>query len=151
MAAWLAPSRRTSVNRPSSGRPPVELLDTNAWKWLASGKPLKPTARRLARPDHPLFLLDISFWEICKAVEYGTLVLTIPPLDWIKRALAANITVLTITPEVAARSKQLAAAGLATSDPADQLIVAAALEHRLTLATRDEQIRKWGGVPVLDY
>jgi len=35
--------------------------------------------------------------------------------------------------------------------PADHLIVAAALEHRLTLATRDEKITSWGGVPVLNY
>lgn len=129
----------------------MHLIDTNAWKWLASGRPLKPAARQLAQPTHPLFLLDISFWEICKAVEYGTLVLSISPLEWIQQALAANITVLTVTPEIAVRSCQLAGAGLATTDPADQLIVAAALENRLTLATRDSLIRKWGGVPVLDY
>ena len=151
MVAWPAASRRTQASRPSTGRHALHLVDTNAWKWLAAGKPLKPGARQLAQPNHPLFLLDISFWEICKAVEYGTLLLTIPPLEWIKRALASNITVLTITPEIAARSCQLAAAGLATTDPADQLIVAAALEHRLTLVTHDAKIRKWGGVPVLDY
>jgi PIN domain nuclease of toxin-antitoxin system len=129
----------------------MHLIDTNAWKWLAAGRPLKPAARVLGRPDHSLFLLDISFWEICKAVEYGTLILTLPPLEWILRALTANITVLTITPELAARSCQLAAAALPTSDPADQLIVAAALEKGLTLATRDRQIITWGGVPVLEY
>ncbi len=129
----------------------MHLIDTNAWKWLATGKKLKPAARHLAHPDHPLFLLDISFWEICKAVEYGTLQLSIPPLDWIRRALTANITVLTVTPEIAVRSCQLAANGLATSDPADQLIVAAALEHRLTLVTRDKQILAWKGVPALAY
>jgi len=129
----------------------MHLIDTNAWKWLASGRKLKPAARDLARPDHPLFLLDLSFWEICKAVEYGTLQLSIPPLDWIRQALSANITVLTITPEIAAHSCQLAAAGLGSSDPADQLIVAAALEHRLTLVTRDKRIINWGGVAILTY
>ncbi len=129
----------------------MHLIDTNAWKWLASGKPLKPGARQLAKPDHPLFLLDISLWEICKAVEYGTLILTVPPLEWIRQALTANITILSITPEIAARSCWLSAAGLTTNDPADQLIVAAALEHRLTVATRDDKIKRWAGVPVLDY
>jgi PIN domain nuclease of toxin-antitoxin system len=62
------------------------LLDTNAWKWLASGDKLK-----------------------------------------------------------------LAAHGLKTEDPADQLIVAAAMIHRLTLVTRDRLISKWDGVPVLNY
>jgi PIN domain nuclease of toxin-antitoxin system len=129
----------------------MHLLDTNAWKWLASGRALKPAARFLAEPDHPLFLADISFWEICKAAEYGTLNLALPALEWIRQALTRNVTVLTITPEIAARSCQLAAAGLGTHDPADQLMVAAALENRLTLVTRDSQILRWGGVPALAY
>lgn len=127
------------------------LLDTNAWKWLAFGGKLKPAAKFLADEDTPLFLLDISFWEICKAVEHETLVLDIPPLDWIQTALAKNMTVLTVTPEIADQSCKLAAQGLKTEDPADQLIVAAAMIHRLTLVTRDSLIYKWGGVPVLNY
>ena len=129
----------------------MHLLDTNAWKWLASGKPLRPGARVLARPHHPLFLLDVSFWEIFKAVESGTLVVSMAPLDWIHQALTTNITVLNITPEIAFRSSELASQGLGTEDPADQLIVAAALENRITLATRDRAVRQWGGVPILEY
>jgi PIN domain nuclease of toxin-antitoxin system len=127
------------------------LLDTNAWKWLACGGKLKPAAKFLAREETPLFLLDISFWEICKAVEHGTLVLEMPPLAWIQTALTRNVTVLTVTPEIADQSCQLAARGLKTEDPADQLIVATALIHRLTLVTRDHLIFHWGGVPVLIY
>jgi PIN domain nuclease of toxin-antitoxin system len=66
-------------------------------------------------------------------------------------ALKSNITVLTITPEIANKSCKLAAQGLKTEDPADQLIVATAIVHRLTLVTRDNFISKWGGVPVLIY
>lgn len=127
------------------------LLDTNAWKWLIVGDKLKPAAKFLAEPETPLFLLDVSFWEICKAVEHETLKLDFPPLDWMQTALKANITVLTITPEIAAESCKLADRGLQTTDPADQLIVAAAIIHRLTLVTRDHLIFKWGGVPVLNY
>jgi PIN domain nuclease of toxin-antitoxin system len=127
------------------------LLDTNAWKWLTVGGKLKPSTRFLADENTPLFLLDISFWEICKAVEYGTLELTLPPLDWINAALKKNITVLTVTPEIADQSCRLAAQGLKTEDPADQLIVATAMIHRLMLVTRDHEIIKWGGVPVLNY
>lgn len=127
------------------------LLDTNAWKWLTIGGKLKSAARFLADEDTPLFLLDISFWEICKAVEHETLDLTLPPLDWIHAALTKNITVLTVTPEIADQSCKLAAHGLKTEDPADQLIVAAAMIHRLTLVTRDHLISKWRGVPVLNY
>jgi PIN domain nuclease of toxin-antitoxin system len=127
------------------------LLDTNAWKWLIVGDKLKPAAKFLAEPETPLFLLDISFWEIFKAVEHETLKLGIPPLDWMQTALKSNITVLTITPEIANKSCKLAAQGLKTEDPADQLIVATAIVHRLTLVTRDHLISKWGGVPVLNY
>jgi PIN domain nuclease of toxin-antitoxin system len=66
-------------------------------------------------------------------------------------ALKSNITVLTITPEIANKSCKLAAQGLKTEDPADQLIVATAIVHRLTLVTRDHLISKWAGVPVLNY
>jgi len=127
------------------------LLDTNAWKWLARGGKLKPAAKLLALEDTPLFLLDISFWEICKAVEHGTLILEMPPLAWIQAALTRNVTILTVTPEIADQSCKLAAQGLKTEDPADQLIVATALIHRLTLVTRDHLISSWGGVPVLIY
>jgi PIN domain nuclease of toxin-antitoxin system len=127
------------------------LLDTNAWKWLAVGGKLKPVARFLADETTPLFLLDISFWEISKAVEYETLNLTVPPLDWMQSSLKKNITVLAITPEIADRSCKLAAQGLKTEDPADQLIVATAIVHRLTLVTHDNLISKWGGVRVLNY
>jgi PIN domain nuclease of toxin-antitoxin system len=77
--------------------------------------------------------------------------LDFPPLDWVQTALKSNITVLAITPEIADQSCKLAAQGLKTEDPADQLIVAAAIVHRLTLVTRDHLISKWGGVKVLNY
>lgn len=127
------------------------LLDTNAWKWLVGGGKLAPAAKFLAEEETPLFLLDISFWEISKAVEYSTLNLNLPALDWLQKALAKNITVLSITPEIAVASCNLAGAGLRTTDPADQLIVATAMVHRLTLVTRDKEMIRWRGVPVLIY
>ena len=66
------------------------LLDTNAWKWLTVGGRLKPAARFLAEENTPLFLLDISLWEISKAVEHKTLDLTMPPLEWMQSALTKN-------------------------------------------------------------
>jgi len=127
------------------------LLDTNAWKTISFGGKISSKAHVLIKSETELFLLDISFWEICKAVEYGRLPLDRSPLKWIKDSLSENITVLAITPEIADESCKLAAAGLETADPADQLIVATAIIHRLTLVTRDHLISKWGGVPVLNY
>jgi PIN domain nuclease of toxin-antitoxin system len=127
------------------------LLDTNAWKTLASGAKISAEARVLTRPETALYLLDISFWEICKAVEYETLELDRPPLEWILKAMPENMTVLPITPEIASVSCTLVAEGLETEDPADQLICAAARVHRLTVATRDRRIIKWQGISVLSY
>ena len=127
------------------------LLDTNAWKWLIVGGKLAPEAKFLADAETPLSLLDISFWEISKAVEYGKLSLNISAMEWMQTALTENITVLSITPEIASRSCELADTGLRTTDPADQLIVATAMVHRLTLVTRDKEIIRWGGVPILIY
>lgn len=127
------------------------LLDTNAWKAISSAAKISPRCKFLTEPETPLFLLDISFWEICKAVEYGTMPLDRSPLQWIHDSLSQNLTVLAISPEIADESCRLAGAGLETTDPADQLIIAAALVHRLTLVTRDQKIIRWGGVRVLIY
>ena len=118
---------------------------------ISSAGKISPQSRFLTEPETPLFLLDISFWEICKAVEYERLPLDRPPLQWIHDSLSENLTVLSITPEIADESCKLASAGLETTDPADQMIVAAARIHRLTLVTRDQKIIRWGGVPVLNY
>ncbi|HZF02660.1 MAG TPA: type II toxin-antitoxin system VapC family toxin [Methylomirabilota bacterium] len=127
------------------------LLDTNAWKAISSATKLSAQCKVLLEPETKLFLLDISFWEICKAVEYGKLPLDRSPLQWIQDSLSPNLTILAITPEIAVESCKLADDGLQTTDPADQLIVATALVHRLTLVTRDNLISKWGGVRVLNY
>jgi PIN domain nuclease of toxin-antitoxin system len=127
------------------------LLDTNAWKTISLGAKISSRCKFLTDPKAELFLLDISFWEICKAVEYGRLSLDRPARQWIKDSLSENITVLAITPEIAAESCRLADAGLETADPADQMIVAAAMVHRLTLVTRDRKIIQWARVPVLNY
>ncbi len=84
-------------------------------------------------------------------VEHETLRLSLPPLEWIQTALKKNITVLTITPEIADQSCKLTQQGLETEDPADQLIVAAALTNRFILITRDHKIIRWGGVQTLSY
>jgi len=34
-------------------------------------------------------------------------------------------------------------------DPADRLVCATALEHKLTLVTQDKEITRWRGVPVI--
>ena len=54
------------------------------------------------------------------------------------------ITILPLTTKIAAESVRLG--DDFPRDPADQIIVATARCHRLTLITADERIRKWGKV-----
>ena len=62
------------------------------------------------------------------------------PLTWIKQVLARpRVELVPISPEIA-----VAAAGLPESfpgDPADRLIVAAAMQRRAVLVTKDRRIR----------
>ena len=72
--------------------------------------------------------------------DRGRLILNASPLEWIDKALASSGTsVLPITTKCAVlagtfRSKEL-------RDPADRLIVAAALQHGVPLVTKDGGIR----------
>lgn len=77
--------------------------------------------------------------------------MNLPTLDWLQTALTKNITILSISPAIAVESCNPAGAGLRTTDPAEQMIVAAAMVHRLTLVTRDKEIIRWRGVPVVIY
>ncbi len=64
---------------------------------------------------------------------------------WFERAIA-TVTVLPITKGIAIHS---VATSWSHQDPADRLIAATALEHGLTLVTKDATITKWSGVKVL--
>jgi PIN domain nuclease of toxin-antitoxin system len=57
------------------------------------------------------------------------------------------ITILPLTTKIAAESVRLG--DDFPRDPADQIIVATARCHGLTLITADEHIRKWGKVNVV--
>ena len=60
--------------------------------------------------------------------------------------LADRFTILPLTPAIAWRSVGL---DWAHKDPADRLICATALEHRLTLITHEQEITRWRGVSIL--
>ena len=117
------------------------LLDTSVWIWSASNpeKLSRRAAAALGEPGAIFGLCAISLWEIAKKVEKGKLQLDRPVLDWIRNALPDSIQVLPITPEIAVASTQLKNFH---NDPADQLIVATAQSHGLTLLASDKLIRQ---------
>ena len=72
--------------------------------------------------------------------------------QWLKDALAENVTVLPISPEMAALAGELRAQhAFPNKDPWHQLIAAGAKVQGLTLVTRDGPLLAWGGVPTLHY
>ncbi|MGH7957239.1 MAG: type II toxin-antitoxin system VapC family toxin [Opitutaceae bacterium] len=121
------------------------LWDTHAWIWAANNDAqLSRRARQLLRNSEPAehAIADISLWETAMLAGRGRVTLTAPIERWLDHALA-HITVLPITKGIAVHS---ASSTWAHHDPADRLIVATALEHGLTLVTKDTAIARWGGV-----
>lgn len=121
------------------------LWDTHAWIWAANNDAhLSRRARQLLQHTPPIdhAIADISLWETAMLAAGGRIVVT-GSLDlWFERAIA-TVAVLPITKGIALHS---ASAAWTHRDPADRLIVATALEHGLTLVTKDSAIAKWGGV-----
>jgi PIN domain nuclease of toxin-antitoxin system len=98
------------------------LLDTNAWLYSVDRPGALPDAiRDLLSGQTTVCLSAISLWEIAKKHRLGKLRLSVPIADWIKHAL----------PDFPNR------------DPADELIVATARTHGLTLLTCDKLLRDY--------
>jgi PIN domain nuclease of toxin-antitoxin system len=90
----------------------------------------------------------ITLWEAAVLVEKGRLQIA-GSLDlWLDEIQRHPLlTVLPITAAVAIESVRLGRDF--PKDPADRLIVATARCHGLRLLTADENIRRWGKVPVI--
>ena len=109
---------------------------------------LSATARRRIAAAPTVGLCPISLWEVAMLVERGRLALDRYAAEWMEDACAVpKCKVLEITPSIAVRSTRLGAQF--HRDPADQLIVASAIEHRAALVSRDERIRRFAGVEVV--
>jgi PIN domain nuclease of toxin-antitoxin system len=124
------------------------LLDTHALLWIAAGsRRLSDPVRRLvqARPPADFAAAAISLLEIARLAHCGEVDLGPQPAEWLDE-MPHRFTVLPLTPGIAWRSVSL---DWTHKDPADRLICATTLEHKLTLVTNDKEIIRWGGVPVL--
>lgn len=132
------------------GNDPVKyLLDTHVWIQRALDEPLPPLVNQaLTEHADQLALADISLWEVAKLVELGRLELSVSLSEFFHLTLTAELTILPVSPAIAERVATLEASGF-HQDPADQLIVATALMHKLRLISDDSRIRPWGKVPLL--
>ena len=119
------------------------LLDTHVlvW-WLSDRTQLSPGQREVveaATPDDPVFVSDISLWEVAMLSSLGRIRLALPLREWLDKAVAPPLVRRqSISPAVATE-----VAALPDSfhrDPADRILVATARVLGATLLTNDRRI-----------
>ena len=120
------------------------LLDTGVWVRAVNQPATIPTAvlHLLTAPRELFGLAAISLWEIGKKVQVGKLLLPKNLPFWFADALAPNLEVLPLSDEVVVEAMRLPE--FPNRDPADELIVATARVHGLTLLTTDTKLRGYG-------
>lgn len=119
------------------------LLDTHVLVWLDEGSDkLGKHARRAieqAFETDSLAVCTISFWELAMLQQRGRIAL--PPIwTWRGELLDMGLREIAVDGEIG-----LAAAELQGfhPDPADRLIVAAAMAHNAALVSADTRILEW--------
>jgi PIN domain nuclease of toxin-antitoxin system len=96
----------------------------------------------------PVGLSAISLRELAQMIHRGRAIVGMQLDAWLDSIDSHPlIATLPLTTKIAAESVRLGEDF--PNDPADQIIVATARCHNLTLITADERIRKWGKVRVV--
>ncbi len=119
------------------------LLDTHIllW-WLATTSRLSAAQRDIidaATAAEPLWVSDITLWEVATLSSLGRIHLHLPLLEWLEKATAPPLVQrISITPAIAAEVAELPDSF--HRDPADRIIVASARILGATLLTQDRRI-----------
>jgi PIN domain nuclease of toxin-antitoxin system len=119
------------------------LLDTHVLlRWLEGGKALSRAQRRIvdrASAKAPLFVSDITLWEIATLYELGRIRLQLPLREWLNAAVAPPLVErVGISPVIAAEVAVLPATF--QRDPVDRILVATARVLGAALLTSDQRI-----------
>jgi PIN domain nuclease of toxin-antitoxin system len=127
------------------------LLDTHVWYWLMEAPEKIPDGvKKILRHKDaiPFGISAISLWEIAKLEEKGKINFNIPLQNWMKDSLDPGfMKQLELDEQVAVESTRLPEPF--HRDPADQIIVATARVHNLTLITADRKILAYRHVRTL--
>lgn len=88
---------------------------------------------------------DISLWEIAMLINKARIRPNVAPAEFLRLVIAANrLRVLPITPEIAIISANDAL--FMHNDPADRIIAATAMHHKMPLLTSDSMLKKVKGL-----
>ena len=117
------------------------LLDTSAWLMSALREQILPDEIQdiVGDADETLGLSIFSLWEAAKKHQQGKLPLPMDLSHWLKAAVPQNLQLLPLTAEIIVESTRLPE--FPVNDPADQLIMATARVHKLTLLTSDTKLK----------
>ncbi len=117
------------------------LLDSSVWMRSAlEGHTLPEEIRRIVGDSGESLGLSIfSLWEAAKKHQRGKLPLPMDLAAWLKAAIPDHVVVLPLTNDIIVESTRLP--DFPVKDPADELIVATARVHKLTLLTTDTKLK----------
>jgi len=114
-------------------------VDTHVLLYAVTGA-LRPRERRLLSADR-WSISAIVLWEIAKLAQLGRIVVDLDDADVVR--VLARVHVWPLTREIARTSMRLDLRG----DPADELIAATSVVHKIPLVTRDRALLKSRIVP----
>lgn len=128
------------------------VIDTHIFVWWFEDprrlSKAQQSALKKAGAEFPIYLADISLWEVATLVSLRRLRPKIPLREWLDAALEhPHLEVHPISSGVA--DEVAAIAGWSHKDPADRLIVATARVLGVPLLTSDEVIISSGLVDVV--
>jgi PIN domain nuclease of toxin-antitoxin system len=128
------------------------LLDTHILLYWLGAAPRLSAAQaaviQQATPSEPLWVADISLWEIATLYTLGRITLDRPLQAWLEAATAPPLVQrVGISPAIAAAVAALPA--WFHRNPANRILVATAQILELTLLTRDQRILDAALVPTL--
>ena len=117
------------------------LLDTSVWLRAALNPDSVPAefCQLLSAPTEVFGLSIFSLWEVAKKHQKGKLLLPIDLPAWLNVGVAQNMQMLPLTRDIIVESTRLP--DFPVKDPADELIVATARVHGLTLLTTDTKLK----------
>ena len=128
------------------------LLDTHVLVyWLGTEQRLSLEQKDVlgqASPENPLWVSDITLWEIATLHHLNRISLPLPLREWLEAATAPPLMQrVGISPAIAAAVANLPA--FFPRDPADRIIVASAQLLGATVMTHDRRIIESAVVPTL--